>query len=147
MEQCPSCRTPLDPDGKCVTCAAVAEGLVQLARQDYGTTREMLAFLEEAGIAAHMERVPPANPAEQRQPRWNLYAPRAEAEAAGKLLGRDWSDLLDDEAAREAARRGVAGVDLDAGGEITCPACGHTFQPQGELVECPDCGLGLGAPE
>ncbi len=147
MDKCPTCSTPLDRDGKCVSCAAAADGLVQLARQDYATTREMLALLEEAGVAAQMERVPPANEAEQRQPRWNLYVSRADVEAASKFLSRDWRELVGDEAALEAARRGVAGVDLDAGGEITCPACGHTFQPKGELVECPDCGLGLGAPE
>ena len=34
-------------------------------------------------------------------------------------------------------------VDLDAGGEITCPACGTVFQGE----ECPDCGLFLGIPD
>jgi DNA-directed RNA polymerase subunit RPC12/RpoP len=48
--------------------------------------------------------------------------------------------------AREAAERGLRGVDLDAGGEIECPACGHKFTPAGEAAECPDCGLSLGAP-
>jgi DNA-directed RNA polymerase subunit RPC12/RpoP len=37
-------------------------------------------------------------------------------------------------------------VDLDAGGEIECPACGHRFTPAGPAAECPDCGLSLGAP-
>ncbi len=147
MEKCPTCSTPLDPDGKCVACAAAADGLVQLVRLDYATTREMLTLLEESGVAAQMERVPAASEQEQRQPRWNLYVAREEAEKAAGLLGRDWRELLGDDEALEAARRGAAGVDLDAGGEITCPACGHHFVPEGEALECPDCGLGLGAPE
>jgi hypothetical protein len=147
MEKCPTCSTTLDSDGKCVSCTATADGLVQLVRLEYATTREMLTLLEEAGLAAQMERVPPANEHEQRQPRWNLYVSREDAEKAAGLLGRDWRDLLGGEDAIEAARRGATGVDLDAGGEITCPACGHRFVAEGAAVECPDCGLGLGAPE
>ncbi len=147
MNRCPTCSTPLDGEGTCVACAAAAEGFVQLARQDYATTREMLALLEEAGVGAQMERVPPGNEQEQRQPRWNLYVSRDDHDAAAKLLGRDWKDLLADEGALEAARRGAVAVDVDAGGEITCPACGHTVRPQGDVLECPDCGLGLGALE
>lgn len=146
MEKCPTCSTPLDPGGRCVTCAAVAEGLVPLERLDFATIREALTMLQEAGVGAHMEQVPPANEQEKRQPRWNLYVAREEGEKAAKLLHGDWRSLLADDAALEAARRGAVGVDLDAGGEITCPACGHTFRPEGEAVECPDCGLGLGAP-
>jgi ribosomal protein S27E len=41
----------------------------------------------------------------------------------------------------------VAGVDLDRGGEIECPACGPKFTAAGAAVECPECGLSLGAPE
>lgn len=147
MEKCATCSTPLDPDGKCVTCAAVAEGLVVVNRLDYASIREMLTLLEEAGISAHMERVPPASDQERRQPRWNLYVSREDGDKAVKLLGGDWKSLLGGDEALEAAQRGAAGVDLDAGGEITCPACGHRFVPQGEAVECPDCGLGLGAPD
>jgi hypothetical protein len=146
METCPTCSTPLDRDGKCVTCAAVGDGLVPLLRLDYASVREMLTLLEEAGVSAQMERVSPANEQEQRQPKWNLYVPREDGEKAAKLLHGDWRSLLGDEAALEAARRGATGVDLDVGGEITCPACGHRFVPEGEAVECPDCGLGLGAP-
>lgn len=147
MQKCPTCSTPLDPEGKCVTCAAAAEGLVALERLDYASIREMMTFLGEAGLSPEMERVPVANEQELRQPRWNLYLPREEAEQGAKLLHGDWRSLLGDEAALEAARRGAMGVDLDAGGEITCPACGHAFVPAGEVVECPECGLGLGAPD
>ncbi len=36
---------------------------------------------------------------------------------------------------------------MDAGGQVTCPACGHAFVfPAGAEAECPECGLGLGAP-
>jgi hypothetical protein len=147
MQQCPTCATPLDPEGSCVTCQAVAEGLAPLVRLDYATVREMMGVLQEAGLSAEMERVPSASEQELRQPRWNLYVPRREAEQAAQLLGKDWKSLLEDETALEAARRGAAGVDLDAGGEITCPACGHAFVPAGEAAECPDCGLALGAPD
>jgi hypothetical protein len=146
MQPCPTCSTPLDPEGRCVTCAAAAEGLAPLVRLDYATVRELMGALQEAGLSAEMERVPAASPQELQQPRWNLYVPRDEAERAAQLLGKDWKSLLEDDAAVEAARRGAAGVDLDAGGEITCPACGHAFVPAGESAECPDCGLSLGAP-
>ncbi len=147
MQPCPTCSTPLDPEGRCTTCAAAAEGLVPLVRLDYTTVRELMGALQEAGLSAEMERVPAASPQELQQPRWNLYVPRDEAERAAQLLGKDWKSLLEDDVAVEAARRGAAGIDLDAGGEITCPACGHAFVPAGAAAECPDCGLSLGAPD
>jgi len=67
-------------------------------------------------------------------------------EAARAFLGRDWSALLGDAGARQAAARGAAGVDLDQGGEISCPACEHRFVASTSRVECPECGLSLGAP-
>jgi len=146
MERCPTCSTPLDHDGKCVSCAAAADGLVLLTRFDYASVREMMTLLEEDGLSPQMERVPPAHEQEQRQPVWNLYVPGEEAERAHQVLGGDWRSLLENDAAIEAARRGSQGVDLDAGVEITCPACGHAFVPTGGEVECPECGLGLGAP-
>jgi hypothetical protein len=147
MQRCPTCATPLDEEGKCVTCQAAEEGLVFLTRLDFASIREMTNLLEDAGLGPEMERVPPASAAEVQQPRWNLYVPREEVERAEHLLGSDWKSLLGDEAALEAARRGKAGVNLDEGGEITCPACGHAFVPQEKAAECPDCGLGLSTPE
>jgi uncharacterized Zn finger protein (UPF0148 family) len=146
MQPCPTCSTPLDKDGTCVTCAAAGEGLVLLNRSDYNSAREAMVQLREGGLRPEMERVPSATEQEDRQARWNLYVPREEVEQAGTLLGQDWRGLLLDDAALEAARRGAVGVDLDAGGEITCPACGHTFTLEAEAAECPECGLGLGAP-
>jgi hypothetical protein len=146
VETCRTCQTPLDDGGACVTCAARAEGLVLLARNAYAQVRELLTLLEEQGLGAEMERVPPATPQERHHPRWNLYVPEAEQEAARTFLGRDWQGLLDDPAARAAAARGAAGIDLDRGGEIECPACGHRFASAGAASECPECGLALGAP-
>lgn len=143
MERCPTCSTPLDDAGKCVTCAARAEGMVLLVRQDYSSVREWMDLLADAGLAPEMERVPPADEREKQIPRWNLYVPADEEAAARQTLGADWKSLMEDEAALEAARRGAEAVDLDAGGEIACPACGHRFVAQG-ATECPDCGLGLG---
>ena len=143
---CEKCATALDEKGACVTCSAEAEGLKLLTRSGFASVREMMTLLEQAGLAAEMEKVPPARPEEQARPLWNLYVPTDEVPRANEFLRKDWADLLDAPEAREAAARGQAGVDLDAGGEISCPACGHTFTPSSGEVECPECGLALGAP-
>ncbi len=143
---CEKCATALDERGACVTCGAEAEGLKLLTRSGYASVREMMALLEQAGLAAEMEKVPPARPEEQVHPLWNLYVPEAETARAVEFLRKDWADLLDAPEARAAAERGQAGIDLDAGGEIACPACGQTFAPSGPEAQCPECGLSLGAP-
>jgi hypothetical protein len=143
---CPRCSTPLDDSGECVTCAAEAEGLKLLLRSGFAPVREMQTLLEEKGLAAEMERVPAVRPEEKVQPLWNLYVPEAEVPQAVELLRHDWADLLDAPDAATAAARGQQGIDLDAGGEVTCPACGHTFHAAPGVADCPDCGLSLGAP-
>jgi rubrerythrin len=143
---CKVCGTPVDEGEACVTCAAKAEGLSLLVRNAYPQVRELLALLEEQGLAAEMEKVPGTTPQERHHPRWNLYVPEAEVEAARGFLGRDWSALLGGAEARQAAARGAAEVDLDQGGEIECPACGHRFAASASKAECPECGLSLGAP-
>jgi hypothetical protein len=143
---CKVCGTPLDEAGACVTCTARAEGLELVLRNAYPQVRELQALLEDQGLAAEMEKVPGTTPQERHHPKWNLYVPEAQLEAARAFLGRDWAALLDDAGAREAAARGAAGVDLDLGGEIACPACGHRFAASAETAECPECGLSLGAP-
>ncbi len=146
MRRCDTCSTPLLEDGACVSCAAEAEGLIQLTRSGYSAVREVMGLLEREGLAPEMEKVPPGRPEEAHHPLWNLYVPREQAEAAQAFLRRDWAGLLDRPEAAAAAERGLAGIDLDAGGEVECPACGHRFGAQGEAVECPECGLALGAP-
>jgi hypothetical protein len=142
---CETCRsTPLDEAGKCVTCEAEAEGLKLLTRSGYAEVREMMTLLEDGGLAAEMETVPPGKPEEKVRPLWNLYVPAEEVQKAIALLERDWSELLRDPAAAAAAARGKEGIDLDAGGEVTCPACGHKFVIQGAIADCPECGLSLG---
>jgi uncharacterized Zn finger protein (UPF0148 family) len=143
---CTVCGTPQDDGAGCVTCEARQEGLGLLFRGDFPQVREMMTLLEEQGMAAEMEKVPGTTPQERHHPKWNLYVPEAEVEGARGFLGRDWSALLGDAGAREAAARGAAGVDLDQGGEISCPACGHRFAVPAARVECPECGLSLGAP-
>jgi DNA-directed RNA polymerase subunit RPC12/RpoP len=147
MERCTTCSTPLAEGGRCVTCEAAAEGLAVLTRSGYASVREVMSLLEAEGLAPEMEKVPPGRPEEAHHPLWNLYVPRDELERAQAFLRRDWAGLLEDPDAAAAAARGAEGIDLDAGGEITCPACGHRFAVQGAAeVECPECGLGLGAP-
>jgi hypothetical protein len=144
VPSCDRCNTPLDAQGACVTCRAQGEGLVALSRSGYASVREVMELLEEQGLAPQIEQVPPRRPEEQFHPLWNLYVPVAEAERAARFLRDDWAELLVDAEAARAAARGLAGVDLDAGGEIECPACGHRFVPSSGPAECPDCGLALG---
>jgi DNA-directed RNA polymerase subunit RPC12/RpoP len=59
-------------------------------------------------------------------------------------MRKDWSALLEGGEAHAAAERGAAAVDLDAGGEIACPACGHRFTISAAAPVCPECGLSLG---
>ena len=142
---CEKCRaTPLDDAGRCVTCEADAEGLKLLTRSGYASVREMMSFLETQGLAPEMEKVPPAREQEVAHPLWNLYVPEAEVPRAAELLKKDWAELLEDPGAAEAAVRGQQGIDLDAGGEVTCPACGHRFALSAKDPQCPECGLGLG---
>jgi hypothetical protein len=146
-ERCTTPPTPLDEDGRCVTCDAAAEGLVFLIRSGYAPVREMMGRLEDAALAPEMEKVPPGRPEERHHPLWNLYVPEAEVASAREALGKDWAALLDDPEAAVAAARGQQGIDVDAGGEVDCPACGHHFAlASGAAAECPECGLGLGAP-
>ncbi len=144
---CEKCRsTPLDDAGRCVTCEAEAEGLKLLTRSGFASVREMMSFLEERGLDPEMEKVPAAREEEKHHPLWNLYAPEAQVPRAVELLKKDWADLLDAPDAIAAAARGQQGIDLDKGGEVSCPACGHTFTLSGGAAECPECGLALGAP-
>lgn len=146
MDRCDTCSTPRLEDGRCVTCDAAADGLALLTRSGYASVREVMELLEREGLAPEIEKVPPGRPEEAHHPLWNLYVPREQIEPAQAFLRRDWADLLDDPEAATAAERGLAGLDLDAGGEVVCPACGHAFTVQGSAVECPECGLALGAP-
>ena len=143
---CPKCSTPLDAQGACVTCAADAEGLKLVSRSGYASVKEMLDLLEAQALTPQAEQVPPRRPQEKVHPLWNLYVPEAEVARAAEFLQTDWAHLLADPEAFAAAERGLRGVDLDAGGEIECPACGHRFAATADQAECPDCGLSLGAP-
>ncbi len=146
IRTCEKCTTPLDEGGKCPTCEALAEGLRPLTRSGFASVREMMTLLEAEGIEAEMERVPPARPEERHHPLWNLYVAEADVARAAEFLRRDWAALLAVPEAAAAAARGQAGIDLDAGGEVECPACGHRFALSGSAPECPECGLGLGVP-
>lgn len=143
---CDSCNTPLDAGGVCFTCRATGQGLALLSRSGYASVREMMDRLEERGLAPEIEQVPPRRPEERLHPLWNIYVPEADAKRALELLQTGWAELLGDPDAARAAERGLRGVDLDAGGEIECPACGHRFVATATHAECPDCGLALGAP-
>lgn len=144
--QCERCATPLDEEGRCVTCDAEGEGLKLLTRSGFASVREMMNLLEAEGLAPEMEKVPPARPEEKVHALWNLYVGEADVPRARDFLRKDWAELLADPDAAAAAARGQEGIDLDAGGEVTCPACGHRFKVSTDQAECPECGLGLGAP-
>jgi hypothetical protein len=146
MAQCERCATPLDDERHCVTCDAEGEGLKLLVRSGFASVREMMALLEEAGLVPEMEKVPPARPEEKVHPLWNLYVQEGEVPRAREVLSKDWAEMLADPDAAAAAARGQEGIDLDVGGDVTCPACGHRFPLSKEQAECPECGLGLGAP-
>jgi hypothetical protein len=143
---CEKCATPLDDAGSCVTCEAEEEGLALVTRSGYASVREMMSLLEVEGLGPEMEKVPPARPEERAHPLWNLYVPGDAVPRALEFLRKDWAELLGDPEAAAAAERGTRDIDLDAGGEIECPACGHRFLASAAHAECPDCGLGLGAP-
>jgi hypothetical protein len=143
---CEKCATPLDDAGSCVTCDAEGEGLALVTRSGFASVREMMSLLEVEGLGPEMEKVPPGRPEERAHPLWNLYVPGDAVPRALEFLRKDWAELLDDPEAAAAAARGQVGVDLDAGGDLTCPACGHVFPVRaGGAAECPDCGLMLGA--
>lgn len=143
---CEKCATPLDDAGACVTCEAEEEGLALVTRSGFASVREMMSLLEVEGLQPEMEKVPPARPEERAHPLWNLYVPGDAMPRAREFLRKDWAELLEDPEAAAAAARGQAGVDLDAGGDLTCPACGHVFPVRADAdVECPECGLVLGA--
>ena len=143
---CEKCNTPLDPGAGCVTCNARAQGLVLLSRSGYASVREMMELLEGQTLSPEVEQVPPRRPEERLHPLWNLYVPESELPRATEFLRQDWAQLIGDPDAARAAERGQAGVDVDAGGEVECPACGHRFVVGRGQSECPDCGLSLGAP-
>lgn len=143
---CERCSTPLDDSRECVTCSAEGEGLKVLTRSGFASVREMMTLLEEQGLAPEMEKVPPTRPEEKAHPLWNLYVPEDQVPTAVDFLRKDWSELLGEPDAAAAAARGQAGIDLDAGGEVTCPACGQVFALTSKQAECPECGLALGVP-
>jgi len=146
VPSCPKCNTPLDSKQTCVTCAAEAEGLKLIGRSGYASVKEMMDLLSGEGLSPAMDQVSPRRPEEQLHPLWNLYVPEDETGRAADILQKDWAHLIGDPEAMAAAARGLKGVDLDAGGEIECPACGHRFAASVASADCPDCGLSLGAP-
>jgi len=146
VRTCEKCNTPLEASGACVTCRSLAEGLTLLSRSGYASIREMMELLEEQGLHPEIEQVPARRPEERTHPLWNIYVPAEEAARAVEFLQHDWAELLEEPGAARAAERGARAVDLDAGGEIECPACGHVFVVDASQSECPDCGLALGVP-
>jgi hypothetical protein len=143
---CVKCNTPLDAESGCVTCTAAEGGLALISRSGYASVREMMELLEGQDLAPEIEQVPPRRPEEKARPLWNIYVPTDEVPRAVEFLRKDWAELIGDPAAAAAAERGTHDIDLDAGGEIECPACGHRFLASASHAECPDCGLGLGVP-
>ena len=136
VPSCPTCNTPLDGDGVCVTCRAMSQGLIPLTRSGYAEVRKMMDLLEAEGLAPQIEQVPPRRPEERAHPHWNVYVPEKEATRASELLRSDWAELLADLDAARAAERGIRGVESRRGGRDRMPrlrAPVHAFHGAGGM--------------
>ena len=65
-------------------------------------------------------------------------------EQARTIFKEQWRDGLQVEGIAGLADEAEEVIDLEAGGPITCPACGETFTPADQQAECPGCGIMLG---
>ena len=54
--------------------------LLKPAESRWGMKREMQTLLEEHGVGAEIEKVPPTTKEEAHHPKWNLYAPAGQVE-------------------------------------------------------------------
>jgi len=147
FETCSQCAVPLvaslpemapDSSDELAELAESGEAAV-VARAPYDEACRMQESLQERSVAALVV----ADPESRRHGAFLQYfvAVRpGDLDLARRCLHAEFQALIE--------REGLAGpasdvVDHDAGGPITCPACGATFPPANE---CPECGLFVGAP-
>ncbi len=137
---------PEAPVGVEAVEAAVQAGTaVAVATGDRVNAGRMRALLADRRVPAVILGDPDSCAQGAACAKWLVLVHPDDVEAAASALAEEFQHMIATEVG-EVPDDAVA--DLDAGGPITCPACQHEFTPQaGAVVECPDCGLFLGAPE
>lgn len=149
IERCPTCDVALVEQLSQANKETTHEGARQyLAARTSGaiTTgalepcREVRDHLLACGvpclIAEHEE--PGSTDVPSVFQRYDVIAAEEDLQRIRELMTGRWLAMLDDGV---EVREGT--VELTAGQEVTCPACGATFIVEGD--ECPECGLYLGA--
>ena len=160
---CPACRSEYRTGiTRCVQCAvdlvdvlpeerplgiegveaAVAEGTaLAVAKGPLQTVNGMRDVLASSRIPTVVRADPESqDPTTGVATLFDVLVHPDDGEAAAGALAADFQGLITGSGLDAG---GGEVVDLDAGGEITCPACGTVFKGQ----ECPDCGLFLGIPD
>jgi len=102
--------------------------------------REVRDLLMDRGVACVIQET--AEDAATDVPsvfiRYNVVVAEEEKDQVRALLAGRFEEMLE----TEGATIDHAEINLDEDQEVTCPACGTTFKPDGD--ECPDCGLFIG---
>lgn len=149
FERCPTCDVVLVAELSQVKADTTHEGIQQYLAQHktipimtstLEPCREVRDHLVACGvpclIAEHEE--PNATDVPSMFQRYEVVAAEDDVLRVRELMTGKWLSLLDDGVqVRDEA------VELTAGAEATCPACGTKFVVEGD--ECPECGLYLGA--
>jgi hypothetical protein len=149
FETCSRCEVPLvaelphldDAERREAVAAAVEEGRASVvAAAGYDDALSIEQQLADGGMIAI---VSPDESAKRggAYVRYLVSVLPADEARARQVLENTFTEMLATEGLGGARRDAV---DLDKGEQIECPACGHRFSG---AVECPDCGLFLGALE
>ena len=163
MPWCPSCRSEYrDGFTICASCqvelvaelppevpldaaaveAAVAEGqALVVARGGYDAARRMQDALAYRRVPSVIVGVPDTAGDGGVYAAYEVVVHPDAADDARSALMADFQEMLTAEGLDGESADAV--IDLDAGEDVTCPACGTTFS-LAETAECPECGLYLG---
>jgi hypothetical protein len=149
FETCSRCGVALtaalpeidDADRREAVSDAVGEGrAAPIATAGYDDALSIESQLAEGGVVAIVSPDPAAKKGGTYL-RYIVSVLPEDEEHARRVLAKTFENMLAVEGLG-GSREGV--VDMDKGEEIECPACGHKFTG---VVECPECGLFLGALE
>lgn len=149
FEECATCGVPLVaeiPQGPVETTPEGARLYIEARKQVLVTQstldpcREVRDYLLEAGVPALVVAADEDDAMDQAavHTRYNVVIAEDDVERAREALAGRQQDLMEN----EGLSGGDAAVQLEAGAQVTCPACGAVFVVNGE--ECPECGLFLG---